>query len=499
MAKSRSWSVKGIDGETRDLARDAAQVAGMTIGAWIDQAILKAKQGALPGIAIGEAGAPQNLPSAPGSMQPPVPEKPAPARQYENRTGQPPGPIASEPEAAPADRPETHAADSVPEPASDPAVNSLRELVADPRERSGINVETNDGPAEGSRREARPLAVPVARRSPTRIAILGVFFLAVLAGGGWLFAEFSKTGTPPNPRVADSTRPSATPLAGESSRTGTPTPGAPASPLPNEVRTGIEMANAGDAKAQHDLGVLYLAGRFVRKDSTEAAKWFERAAVQGLANAQFNLGVLYERGEGVAQNDQLAFFWYQSAAEQGMARAQHNLATAYAQGKGTVKSYPKAVDWFTKSANAGLAASQFSLAAIYERGLATGEPDLAQARSWYEKAMAQGDAQATERLAAIDARLAAATPAVTVQTPAGASAPASAAPEPVGRAEIREIQRLLARMNFEPGPADGQMGKRTADAIRLYQQFAGIEVDGVPTRELLEEMRLVSGSMPRDG
>ena len=53
MAKTRSWSVKGIDGETRDLARDAARASGMTIGAWIDQAILSAKSGELPIVAPG--------------------------------------------------------------------------------------------------------------------------------------------------------------------------------------------------------------------------------------------------------------------------------------------------------------------------------------------------------------------------------------------------------------------------------------------------------------
>ncbi len=69
----------------------------------------------------------------------------------------------------------------------------------------------------------------------------------------------------------------------------------------------------------------------------------------------------------------------------------------------------------------------------------------------------------------------------------------------IGRTEIRQIQALLNRMNFNPGPADGQMGKRTADAIRLYQKFAGMEEDGVPSQELLEDLRAVAGSMSKDG
>lgn len=456
MAKSKSWSVKGIDGETRDLARDAAQAAGMTIGAWIDQAILKAKHGALPefaATAVVPAVAPV-MPAAPGventeqiSTDLPTPE--------------PPAPIAADTDRQPDLEPESAPAPDTPD-----------------------DVPASDNAWLG---EVKPLALPPARPSAVRYAILGIVLLSVLAGGGWLFVEFSSTQRSP-PRQIAAERNAPTPARPENAGRAANTAGA----LPDEIRTGIEMANAGDAKAQHDLGMLHLAGRFVKKDSTEAAKWFERAAVQGLANAQFNLGTLYARGEGVAQNDRLAFFWYQSAADQGMARAQHNLAAAYAEGKGIAKNYAKAVDWYTKSATAGLGASQYSLALIYERGLASGIPDLARARSWYEKAMAQGDAQASERLASIDARLAA-------SKPAGSAVPAAAIAKPVGRQEIREIQSLLARMNFDPGPVDGQMGRRTADAIRLYQQFAGIEADGVPTRALLEDMRAVAGSMSKDG
>lgn len=485
MAKSRSWSVKGIDGETRDLARDAAQAAGMTIGAWIDQAILKAKQGALPDIAGsdnptirptlgGESAIPQNAASAS-----PDTSSAEPRGLPEPRTSEP-----STPEILPP-------VETDPAPTTD----NVRELVAQPQDRSGMNIETLDRPATDQQGSARPLAPPpAARRSPVRYAVLGIFLIALLAGGGWLFVEFSKTGTPPSPLVAESNVPRTNPRPEQKPQASAPAKTTAGAALPAEVRTGIEMAKAGDAKAQHDLGMLHLTGRFVEKDSAKAAEWFERAAVQGLANAQFNLGVLYERGEGIAQNDRLAFFWYQSAAEQGMARAQHNLATAYAQGKGIAKNYGKAVEWFTKSANSGLAASQFSLAAIYERGLATGEPDLGKARTWYEKAMAQGDAQATERLAALDARITAQKPSPAASAPAPAVAAPTAA-KPVGRSEIREIQSLLARMNFNPGPADGQMGRNTADAIKLYQRFAGIDVDGVPTRELLEEIRLVAGSM----
>ncbi|WP_083859483.1 SEL1-like repeat protein [Oceanibaculum indicum] len=40
-SKATPWSVKGIDDATRDVAREAAQEAGLTLGAWIDRAILR--------------------------------------------------------------------------------------------------------------------------------------------------------------------------------------------------------------------------------------------------------------------------------------------------------------------------------------------------------------------------------------------------------------------------------------------------------------------------
>ncbi|MEQ8250369.1 MAG: SEL1-like repeat protein [Oceanibaculum nanhaiense] len=40
-SKATPWSVKGIDDATRAVAREAAQEAGLTLGAWIDRAILR--------------------------------------------------------------------------------------------------------------------------------------------------------------------------------------------------------------------------------------------------------------------------------------------------------------------------------------------------------------------------------------------------------------------------------------------------------------------------
>lgn len=107
--------------------------------------------------------------------------------------------------------------------------------------------------------------------------------------------------------------------------------------------------------------------------------------------------------------------------------------------------------------------------------------------------MAQGDTRASERLAALDA----VAPPATVAP--GKPSPATPEIATIGRTEILQIQALLNRMNCNSGPADGQIGKRTADAIRLYQKFAGIDEDGPPGKELLEDLRAVAESISKDG
>jgi hypothetical protein len=74
------------------------------------------------------------------------------------------------------------------------------------------------------------------------------------------------------------------------------------------------LAEKGDAKAQHNLGVMYENGQGVPQDYSEAVKWSRRAAEQGIPEAQYNLAVRYDKGQGVPQNYILAHMWFNLAA-----------------------------------------------------------------------------------------------------------------------------------------------------------------------------------------
>lgn len=54
-----------------------------------------------------------------------------------------------------------------------------------------------------------------------------------------------------------------------------------------------------------------------------------------------------------------------------------------------------------------------------------------------------------------------------------------------------EIEELLIRLQIDPGPADGVIDNQASVAIRLYQEIAGLPVDGKASPELLTELREV--------
>ena len=121
-------------------------------------------------------------------------------------------------------------------------------------------------------------------------------------------------------------------------------------PLPGDADEALlQKAQDGDAKAQHNLGVMYDIGEGVTQDYAEAAKWYRKAAEQGNAKAQDTLGAMYDNGIGVTQDYAEAAKWYRKAAEQGLASAQYNLGVMYDYGYGVTKDIVEAEKWFSKA------------------------------------------------------------------------------------------------------------------------------------------------------
>lgn len=74
------------------------------------------------------------------------------------------------------------------------------------------------------------------------------------------------------------------------------------------------LAEAGDARAQAMLGLLYELGHGVPQDFAVAAWWYGCAAERGDANGQYLLGLAYDKGRGVPRDVVLSQKWLILAA-----------------------------------------------------------------------------------------------------------------------------------------------------------------------------------------
>src|SRR2546423_231555 len=82
-------------------------------------------------------------------------------------------------------------------------------------------------------------------------------------------------------------------------------------------------ARRGLAPAQYRLGSLYEKGQGVKKDPIEARRLYLAAAQQGNAKAMHNLAVLYAVGIESGPEYKAASEWFHRAAKYGVADSQY--------------------------------------------------------------------------------------------------------------------------------------------------------------------------------
>ena len=161
----------------------------------------------------------------------------------------------------------------------------------------------------------------------------------------------------------------------------------------NSIEAIRTRANAGDAEAQFNLGVMYDAGLGVPQDLVEAVAWYRQAAEQGDADAQYNLGVAYANGLGVPQDLVEAVAWCRQAAEQGYADAQYNLGLMYANGEGVPQDAVEAVAWYRQAAEQGDVGAQYNLGLMYANGAGVPQDDV-EAYKWFNLAATYAGSEA---------------------------------------------------------------------------------------------------------
>lgn len=139
------------------------------------------------------------------------------------------------------------------------------------------------------------------------------------------------------------------------------------------------------------------AAAYERGDYAQALALWGAQAAKGDARAMHNLGVIYERGQGVPEDAALAVRWFRQAAEGGHVPAMSNYARMLEQGRGIKKDPAQAAHWFRQAADKGLAEAQYNLGVLYERGQGVRKSER-EAAAWYSRAAAQQQADAQARL-----------------------------------------------------------------------------------------------------
>lgn len=112
-------------------------------------------------------------------------------------------------------------------------------------------------------------------------------------------------------------------------------------------------AEAEVPAAQYALGVLYLQGKGVDRDTTQAAQWFRRAADNGDLGAEVEFAIRLFNGDGVPKDEARAARYFLHAAQRGNAIAQNRIAKLYVAGRGVPKNLVEAAAWNLAAASQG--------------------------------------------------------------------------------------------------------------------------------------------------
>ena len=152
-----------------------------------------------------------------------------------------------------------------------------------------------------------------------------------------------------------------------------------------DPRLGVDYistaAALGNAKAQIELGELYLKGWIVQMDLEEGFKWIKEAADQGSPKAIWLLSECFREGKGVECNRPLAFTLCRTAAKKGYLPAINGLGDYYRSDE----DYRKAADCYRKAAEKGHVEAQYSLGLLYLDGKGIKQSDR-KAFRWFSRA-----------------------------------------------------------------------------------------------------------------
>ncbi|GMF73388.1 unnamed protein product [Aspergillus oryzae] len=177
-----------------------------------------------------------------------------------------------------------------------------------------------------------------------------------------------------------------------------------------EYRMGMQFESSGEpekAIRHYEKGVALADSasfyNYLPLDVNAARVNIEKAAYHGFAKAQVKMGAAYELCQlGCDFNPALSLHYNALAARQGEPEAEMAISKWFLCGHEGVfeKNDELAFTYAQRAAQSGFPTAEFALGYFYEVGIFV-QVDIKEARSWYAKAAANGNKDATSRIDSI--------------------------------------------------------------------------------------------------
>lgn len=156
--------------------------------------------------------------------------------------------------------------------------------------------------------------------------------------------------------------------------------------------------NDSVVEAMNGLGLIYLVGNGVEKDTIAAVQWLEKAGKVGYPLAYHNLGMLYKDGKyGVSQDFKKAYEYFSYGASLGSVICKYEQGFMLYKGLGCQQSYENALSLFEEGAAADYSPSLYMLGLCYRNGYGV-KQDTVRASAYLKFAASRNYTPAMEEL-----------------------------------------------------------------------------------------------------
>ncbi|MCK7612040.1 caspase family protein [Roseibium sediminicola] len=244
-----------------------------------------------------------------------------------------------------------------------------------------------------------------------------------------------------------------------------------------------KAAERGDAYALHSLGMAEIKGEGTAQNETAGLEKLLQSVEAGHTFSYNAIGGFYLNGQHVGENVDRAVYYYNRSAARNDIYGYLNMGTLYRDGRGVPQDYEAALGWFRKAHQGGHPAAGTAIGLMYFNGNGVDKSNE-EATRWFRESAQRGDAwgafntawmlgQQTGEAAGRD-RVRMLSMAVAVDPSSPAAEKAEAELEQADRRlKAKVLQQALTDLGYEPGPVDGQPGRKTRDALSEFFENSG--------------------------